>query len=51
MREFLARAYLYRAELGDGEELRAAELIAAEVDNPALHERLTIAATGAVASG
>jgi DNA-binding SARP family transcriptional activator len=40
MREFLARAYLYRAELGDGEALRAAELVADEVDNPALHRRL-----------
>ena len=40
MREFLARAYLYRAELGNGEALRAAELVADEVDNPALHRRL-----------
>jgi DNA-binding SARP family transcriptional activator len=37
MREFLARAYGHRAELGDAEALRSAELTAREVDNPALH--------------
>ena len=40
MREFLARAYLYRFDLGDVEALAAAELVAADVDNPVLHDRL-----------
>jgi DNA-binding SARP family transcriptional activator len=40
MRDLLARAYLHRAGLGDPEALHAAELVAADVDNPALHERL-----------
>jgi DNA-binding SARP family transcriptional activator len=47
MREFLARAYLYRHDLGDPDALRAAELVAARVDNPALHERLRHAKTAA----
>ena len=40
MREFLARAYLHRFDLGDVGALEAAELVAAHVDNPVLHERL-----------
>jgi len=41
MREFLARAYLHRFDLGDVGALEAAELVAADVDNPVLHERLS----------
>ena len=41
MREFVARAYLHRARLGDGGALEAAKLIAAEIHNPALDELLT----------
>lgn len=37
LRGFLARASLYRAELGEPEAFAAAEMIASEVDNPALH--------------
>jgi tetratricopeptide (TPR) repeat protein len=44
MREFLSRAYLYRAELGDGAALDVARMVAAEVDNPALHRRIIDAA-------
>jgi DNA-binding SARP family transcriptional activator len=40
MREFLARAYLYRADLGDGQALSNAELVAAQVDNPVLQVRI-----------
>ncbi len=40
MREFLVRAYLHRHELGEPDALRAAGLLAADVDNPALHKRL-----------
>ena len=40
MREFVARAYLYRARLGDRAALEAAALIAADVQNPALVEEL-----------
>lgn len=36
MREFLARAYLYRSMLGDAAALDAARVVAADVDNPAL---------------
>ncbi|HYG71170.1 MAG TPA: tetratricopeptide repeat protein, partial [Actinomycetota bacterium] len=36
MREFLARAYVYRAALGDGVALEAAKIVADEVDNPVL---------------
>ena len=44
MSEFLARAYLHRLRLGDSGVVGAAELIAAEVDNPALHRRIAAAA-------
>jgi tetratricopeptide (TPR) repeat protein len=37
MREFLARAYLYRHDLHDADALTSAEMVAADVDNPALH--------------
>jgi DNA-binding SARP family transcriptional activator len=40
MRDLLTRAYLHRAGLGDPDALHAAELVAADVDNPALHDRL-----------
>jgi DNA-binding SARP family transcriptional activator len=40
MREFVARAYLYRSRLGDPGVLDAAALIAADVQNPALAEQL-----------
>jgi hypothetical protein len=36
MREFLARAFLYRSALGDVDAFEAARIVAAEVDNPAL---------------
>jgi DNA-binding SARP family transcriptional activator len=41
MRGFLARAYLYRADLGDADALAAAEMVAAEVDDPILVERIS----------
>lgn len=44
MREFLARAYLHRRQLGNAGVVGAAELIAAGVDNPALHRRIAAAA-------
>jgi DNA-binding SARP family transcriptional activator len=37
MREFVARAYLHRRDLGDNGALEAAEILAAEIDNPSLH--------------
>jgi DNA-binding SARP family transcriptional activator len=40
MREFVARAYLHQAGLGDGSALEAAKVMAAEIDNPAIHELL-----------
>jgi len=36
MREFLARAFLYRSALGDADAFEAARIVAADVDNPAL---------------
>jgi hypothetical protein len=35
MRELIARAYLYRGRLGDPAAGHAADVLAAEVDNPA----------------
>lgn len=46
MSDFLARAYLYRWQLGDAGVVGAAELIAADVDDPALHRRIAAAAGG-----
>jgi DNA-binding SARP family transcriptional activator len=40
MREFLARAYLHRFDLGDASGLASAELVGAEVDNPSLQARI-----------
>ena len=40
MREFVARAYLHRAGLGVEGALETARLLAAEIDNPALHRLL-----------
>lgn len=44
MREFLARAHLYRAALGAPGAPHAARVVAAGVDNPALHRRIAEAA-------
>jgi DNA-binding SARP family transcriptional activator len=41
MREFLARAYRYRFDLGEPDALAAAEMVAADVDNAALAALLT----------
>ncbi|GAC1688351.1 MAG: hypothetical protein PVS2B1_09640 [Candidatus Dormibacteraceae bacterium] len=40
MNEFAARAHLYLAELGNVTALEAAQVIAAEVENPALDARI-----------
>jgi len=40
MREFLARAYLHPFALGEASSLEAAEMVATELDNPALHRKL-----------
>ncbi|HXF72793.1 MAG TPA: hypothetical protein VNO79_09325, partial [Actinomycetota bacterium] len=40
IREFLARAYRYRHDLGDPDALGVALALAAEVDNPALRRRI-----------
>jgi DNA-binding SARP family transcriptional activator len=40
MRDFVARAYLHRARLGDRRALDAAKIMAVEIDNPAIHELL-----------
>jgi tetratricopeptide (TPR) repeat protein len=37
MREFVARCYLHRRDLGDGGALEVAKILAADIDNPALH--------------
>jgi DNA-binding SARP family transcriptional activator len=50
MREFLARAYLHRSALGDPDALAAAQLIASDVDNPALHRMVAVLASGSRAS-
>jgi hypothetical protein len=42
MREFLARAYLHRFELGESDALEAAEMVAADLDNPALERMLAL---------
>ena len=44
MREYVARAYLYRHRLGDEKALSAARVLAGGVPNPALHEMLNRAA-------
>jgi DNA-binding SARP family transcriptional activator len=49
MREFLARAYLYRSALGDADALEAARMVAAEVDNPMLVSAVAHAAVAASA--
>lgn len=36
MRELVIRAYVYRAQLGDGTAAGAARVLAADVDNPAV---------------
>ena len=40
MRELAVRAYLLRADLGDGSALESARILAAEVENPALQRRI-----------
>jgi tetratricopeptide (TPR) repeat protein len=40
MREFVARAYLYRHRLGDRQALDAAAVLAVNIVNPSLHEAL-----------
>jgi hypothetical protein len=45
MREFVARAYLHRTQLGDENALEAARLIATEIDNPHLHALLVSPST------
>ncbi len=47
MREFVARAYVHRAGLGAEGALETARLLAAEIDNPALHQLLTPASPAA----
>ena len=42
MREFLARAYLHRFELGELEALNAAQMVANDVDNPVLHRMVEL---------
>jgi len=48
MREFLARAYLYRAALGDADALEAARIVAADVDNPVLDRMIAERASAIV---
>jgi DNA-binding SARP family transcriptional activator len=45
MREFVARAYLHRRDLGDNDALEGARLLAAEIDNPSLHRLIESAET------
>ena len=44
MREFVARAYRHRANLGAEGALETAHQLAAEIDNPALHQLLALPA-------
>ena len=44
MREFVARAYRHRANLGAEGALQTARQLAAEIDNPALHQLLALPA-------
>ncbi len=38
MREFVARAYLHRARLGDASAIDAARVLAEDIDNRLLHD-------------
>ena len=38
MREFVARAYVHRAGLGDAGAIEAARVLAENIDNPLLHD-------------
>ncbi len=40
MRELAVRAYLLRSDLGDSSALESAQILAAEVENPALQRRV-----------
>jgi DNA-binding SARP family transcriptional activator len=42
MREFVSRAYLHRAGLGDAGALEAARVLAEDIDNPLLHELVSV---------
>jgi DNA-binding SARP family transcriptional activator len=42
LREFVARAYIHRAHLGDEDAISAARVLAEDIDNPALQERVGI---------
>ena len=44
MREFVVRAALHRAALGDDAALASARLLAESIENPDLHARLAVAA-------
>ena len=44
MREFVVRAALHRAALGDAAALASARLLAEAIDNPELHAALAVAA-------
>ena len=44
MREFVVRAALHRAALGDHAALESARLLAESIENPDLHARLAVAA-------
>ena len=43
MREFVVRAALHRARLGDPSGVRSARLLGEAIDNPALHAELAAA--------
>lgn len=45
MREFVARSYLYRSQLGDQDALETATVMAEEVQNPALAKEIAAAAS------
>jgi hypothetical protein len=49
MRQFAASANFHRARLGDDPALTAAQLLAAEIDNPALSAMLSEAVVGGLA--
>jgi hypothetical protein len=42
MREFVARAYVHRARLGDEGAIDAARVLAEDIDNRLLHELVTL---------
>ena len=42
LREFVARAYLHRAQLGDASAIDAARVLAEDIDNRLLHDLVGI---------